>query len=224
MTFSLVARSSDAKQFGMAIASSSPTVAARCAHALAGAGVVATQNITDPALGPRILRALAAGATAQTALAQALESTPHAAYRQLLVMGRTGPPALHTGSQALGIAGTAAGADCAAAGNLLAGAEIPAAMVAAFEAAPGHFGARLLEALRAGAEHGGEAGPVRSAGLLVVREVSWPIIDLRVDWSDADPIAALAALWELYAPQIEDYVRRALNPGEAPTFGVPGNP
>ena len=97
-------------------------------------------------------------------------------------------------------------------------------MVAAFEAASGHFGARLLGALRAGAERGGEAGPVHSAGLLVVREVSWPIVDLRVDWSDADPIAALTALWGVYAPQVEDYVRRALNPGEAPTFGVPGNP
>jgi uncharacterized Ntn-hydrolase superfamily protein len=97
-------------------------------------------------------------------------------------------------------------------------------MVAAFEAAAGHFGARLLAALRAGGERGGEAGPVHSAGLLVVREVSWPIVDLRVDWSEADPIAALTALWGVYAPQIDDYVRRAVNPGEAPSFGVPGSP
>jgi uncharacterized Ntn-hydrolase superfamily protein len=224
VTFSLVARTPDAELFGMAIASSSPAVAARCAHARAGTGVVATQNITDPALGPQILRTLAAGATAEAALAQALESTPHAAYRQLLVMGRTGPPAAHTGSRALGTAGIAVGIDCAAAGNLLAGVDVPIAMVAAFEAASGHFGARLLEALRAGAQCGGEAGPVRSAGLLVVREVSWPIVDLRVDWSDADPIAALTVLWGVYAPQIDDYVRRAVNPGAAPAFGVPGNP
>ena len=43
-------------------------------------------------------------------------------------------------------------------------------------------------------------------------------------WSDADPIAALTGLWSVYAPQIDDYVRRAVNPGEAPSFGVPGNP
>jgi uncharacterized Ntn-hydrolase superfamily protein len=54
--------------------------------------------------------------------------------------------------------------------------------------------------------------------------VSWPIVDLRVDWSEADPIAALTALWGVYAPQIDDYVRRAVNPGEAPSFGVPGSP
>jgi uncharacterized Ntn-hydrolase superfamily protein len=219
----LVARSADAELFGMAIASSSPAVAARCAHAQAGAGVVATQNITDPALGPQILKTLASGGAAEAALALALKSTPHAAYRQLLVLGRTGPPATHTGSQALGTADTAVGADCAAAGNLLARADVPAAMVAAFEVASGHFGARLLAALRAGAERGGEAGPVHSAGLLVVRDVSWPIVDLRVDWSDADPIAALTALWGVYAPQIDDYVRRAVNPGEAPSFGVPGS-
>lgn len=224
MTFSLVARSPNAQLFGMAIASSSPAVAARCAHAQAGAGVVATQNVTDPALGPQILRAMAAGESAEAALARALDSTPHAAYRQLLVMGRAGPPATHTGSQALGTVGVAMGADCAAAGNLLARADVPLAMVRAFEAASGHFGERLLEALRAGAQCGGEAGPVHSAGLLVVREVSWPIIDLRVDWCDADPIAALTRLWGVYSPQIEDYVRRAVNPGEAPSFGVPGNP
>jgi uncharacterized Ntn-hydrolase superfamily protein len=224
MTFSLVARSPDARWFGIAIASSSPAVAARCAHARAGVGVVATQNITDPALGPQILGALAAGAGAAAALSDALAGTPHAAYRQLLVMGRSGPPALHTGSHALGIAGTAVGADCAAAGNLLAHRDVPAAMAAAFEAATGHFGSRLLEALRAGAARGGEAGPVRSAGLLVVREMSWPIVDLRVDWSEADPIVALQALWRIYEPQIEDYVRRALNPAAAPNFGVPGDP
>jgi len=57
-----------------------------------------------------------------------------------------------------------------------------------------------------------------------VREVSWPIVDLRVDWSESDPVAALAALWVLYAPQIDAYVQRALDPAGAPGFGVPGNP
>ena len=87
----------------------------------------------------------------------------------------------------------------------------------------GIFGARLLDALRAGAARGGEAGPIHSAGLLIVREVSWPIVDLRVDWSDADPVAELARVWEIYAPQIDDYVRRAIDPDEAPNFGVPGD-
>jgi uncharacterized Ntn-hydrolase superfamily protein len=210
--------------FGVAIASSSPAVAARCAHARNGVGAVATQNLTDPSLGPRILDLLAQGIPADRALRQTLESTDFGAYRQLLVVGAQGPSVIHSGDCALGRIGEATGADCAAGGNLLAHEDVPAAMVRAFETAAGHFGGRLLDALRAGAARGGEAGPLHSAGLLVVREVSWPIIDLRVDWSEAEPIARLTAIWNLYAPQIEDYVRRAIDPAGAPSFGVPGIP
>ncbi len=223
MTLSIVARSADARLFGIAIASSSPAVAARCAHARAGAGAVATQNITDPALGPLILERLARAESAADALTAALRATPFGAYRQLLVIASKGPPAVHSGAQALGIVSSAVGADAAAAGNLLANAQVPAAMVEAFEGAGGHFGRRLLEALRAGVKRGGEAGPLHSAGLLVVREVPWPLVDLRVDWKEEDPVSELARTWEVYEPQIEDYVLRALSPGRAPSFGVPGD-
>jgi uncharacterized Ntn-hydrolase superfamily protein len=209
--------------FGVAIASSSPAVAARCAHARAGVGAVATQNITDPALGPRILDRLAQGVSAQAALEAALAATPFGAYRQLLAIGAHGPPAIFSGARALGLVSTHMGVHAAAAGNLLAHTDVPNAMLQAFEAASGHLGARLLDALRAGAARGGEAGPIHSAGLLIVREVSWPIVDLRVDWSDTDPVAELARVWEIYAPQIDDYVRRAIDPDEAPNFGVPGD-
>lgn len=223
MTFSIVARSADARLFGVAIASSSPAVAARCVHGRAGMGAVATQNITDPGLGPRVLEALGRGLTAQAALDEALSATPFAAYRQLLAIGSSGPPAIHSGGQGLGVVNAAVGANAAAAGNLLASAAVPAAMITAFEAATGHLGDRLLIALRAGLGTGGEAGPVHSAGLLVVRDVSWPIVDLRVDWTDDDPVAALSAIWRRYAPQIEDYVRRAIDPSRAPSYGVPGD-
>jgi uncharacterized Ntn-hydrolase superfamily protein len=223
VTFSIVARSADAALFGVAIASSSPAVAARCSHARAGIGAAATQNITDPRLGPRMLEALRCGASAAEALAGVLESSDFGEYRQLLAIGAQGAPARHSGLHALGMAATASGRHAVAAGNLLANRQVPAAMVAAFEAAGGHFGERLMVALRAGAGAGGEAGPVHSAGLLVVRDVPWPIIDLRIDWSDADPIAELEGIWKRYAPQIEDYVRRALAPQDAPGFGVPGS-
>jgi uncharacterized Ntn-hydrolase superfamily protein len=130
---------------------------------------------------------------------------------------------VHSGAQALGIVSSAAGADAAAAGNLLANAKVPAAMVEAFESSSGHLGWRLLEALRAGVRVGGEAGPLHSAGLLVVREVSWPLVDLRVDWKEEDPVSELGRTWDVYEPQIEDYVLRALSPGRAPSFGVPGD-
>jgi uncharacterized Ntn-hydrolase superfamily protein len=96
------------------------------------------------------------------------------------------------------------------------------AMVRAFEATPGlHLGDRLLAALEAGLGAGGEAGPVRSAGLLLADRVEWPVADLRVDWDD-EPIKRLADLWQLWKPQMEAYVTRALHPDAAPVYGVPG--
>ena len=71
---------------------------------------------------------------------------------------------------------------------------------------------------------GGEMGPVKSAGLLVVDKQMWPLVDLRVDWSDEGPVAGLRELWRLYEPQMKDYVTRALDPHSAPTYGVPGDP
>jgi len=224
VTFSVVGRTTDGSEFGVAISSSSPAVAARCSHARAGVGAVASQNITDPSLGTAILGRLAGGASASEALAAALAATPYGAYRQILALGRAGPAAAHSGADTLGIHATALGSDCAAGGNLLANTLVPGAMVAAFTQASGRLAARLLTALRAGLVAGGEAGPVRSAGVLVVRDVAWPIVDLRVDWHDSDPLGALEALWGVYAPQVDDYVQRAVDPSRAPRFGVPGDP
>ncbi len=222
MTFSIIGRSPSGDEFGIAIASSSPAVAARCSHARAGVGVVASQNITDPRLGARILARLARGESADQALAQALAATPDRAFRQVLALGMAGPAAAHSGTRALGVFNTALGRDCAAGGNLLADPSIPSAMVRAFDTEPDVLAERLLAALRAGRSAGGEAGPVHSAGLLIVRDVEWPIVDLRIDWSEHDPVAELDRLYRLYAPQIDEYVRRALDPLHAPGFGVPG--
>jgi uncharacterized Ntn-hydrolase superfamily protein len=56
-----------------------------------------------------------------------------------------------------------------------------------------------------------------------VGEVAWPIVDLRVDWADSDPIGRLDSLWQAYRPQMQDYLTRALNPTAAPSYGVPGD-
>jgi uncharacterized Ntn-hydrolase superfamily protein len=96
-------------------------------------------------------------------------------------------------------------------------------MVKAFVRVAGHLGDRLIAAMRAGLEAGGEAGPIRSAGLKLVDKVSWPVADLRVDWTEECPIAGLASLWEVYKPQMDAYVIRALNPASAPSYGVPGD-
>jgi uncharacterized Ntn-hydrolase superfamily protein len=222
MTFSIVARCARTGQFGMAISSSSPAVAARCAHVRAGVGAVASQNITDPALGPLVLDRLAAGLPAVEALRAVAEGRAFIDYRQLLVLDRTGATAIHSGGQVLGLWGEARAQDCAAGGNLLAGELVPMAMVAAFAGATGHLGERLMQALEAGLAAGGEAGPVHSAGLKVADRLDWPLVDLRIDWAE-DPVGMLRAAWEVYAPQMGAYVQRAEDPTRAPRYGVPGD-
>ncbi|MBP6737818.1 MAG: DUF1028 domain-containing protein [Rhodobacteraceae bacterium] len=222
MTFSLVARCAKTGQFGVVISSSSPAVAARCSHVRAGVGAVASQNVTDPALGPLLLDALATGADATAALMTVTAGRDFIDYRQLLVVDRSGGVAIHSGTNVLGIWGEARGKDCASGGNLLANNTIPATMVAAFEAATGHLGDRLIAALQAGLAAGGEAGPVRSAGLKLADRLSWPVVDLRIDWAD-DPIGMLAEAWQIYRPQMAAYVQRAEDPTQAPSYGVPGD-
>jgi uncharacterized Ntn-hydrolase superfamily protein len=224
MTFSIVARAADASHFGVAIASSSPAVAARCAYAKAGIGAVASQNLTNPALGPAVLSLMERGTATHEAVDTTFAAEPYRDYRQLLAIGCQGTASIRSGSSVLGVHGEAVGAHAAAAGNLLAHPGVPATMVAAFEDARGSFGSRLLAALLAAVREGGEAGPIHSAGLYIVRDVSWPIVDLRVDWVENDPIGTLASIYDVYAPQIEAYVQRARNPSVAPSFNVPGDP
>lgn len=224
MTFSLAARCGRTGQFAVGVTSSSPAVAARCAFARAGVGAVTTQNITDPRLGPALLAALGQGLDAEAALAQVVAGASYADYRQLTVLGRGGVGAVWSGVQTLGVNAEAVGRDAVSAGNLLGNDGVPAAVVAAFEASDpaDEVGARVIAALQAGLKAGGEAGPVRSAGLIVVADEAWAMADLRVDWHD-QPLAELAHLWDVWAPQMHDYVTRALNPSAAPRYGVPGD-
>ena len=223
MTFSIAARCRETGMFGVAVASSSPAVAARCAHARAGVGAVASQNVTDPRLGRRALDLMALGASAGEAVAILAASGEHMAYRQVTAVDAAGRSAVHSGPRALGIWAEATGEDVACGGNLLATAKVPHAMVEAFHAASGPLGDRLIAAMRGALAAGGEAGPVHSAGLLLVREVDWPVADLRVDWTEDCPVEALGRLWTLYAPQLDAYVTRALDPAAAPSYGVPGD-
>lgn len=209
--------------FGMAISSSSPAVAARCAFARAGVGAVASQNVTDPSLGPLALDLMQQGLSAPEAVAEVVRRGRFIEYRQVLAVDAQGRTAIHSGPNSLGIWTQAQAPDVASGGNLLANDGVPQAIVDGFLSAPGHIGDRLIAAMRAGLAAGGEAGPVHSAGLKIVDKVSWPVADLRVDWTDACPIKALSELWDIYRPQLDAYVQRALDPRAAPSYGVPGD-
>ena len=86
MTFSIAARCAETGMFGVAVSSSSPAVAARCAHARAGVGAVASQNVTDPSLGARALDLLRLGASAEQVIAVLRGSAPHMEFRQILAV------------------------------------------------------------------------------------------------------------------------------------------
>ena len=223
MTFSLLGVDARSGAFGAVISSSSPAVAARCLAVRATVGAAASQNITDPRLGTRLLELLAEGASPQQAIDDVVASAPDVGYRQLAAIDGQGRTAAYSGPHTLGTHACAHATGAVAAGNLLAHTSVPGRMIEAFEASPGaKFGDRLIAALRAGLSAGGEEGPVHSAGLLIADAVEWPVCDLRVDWAD-DPVEDLAALWRLWEPQSDGYVQRALDPSAAPTFGVPGD-
>ena len=209
--------------FGVAIASSSPAVAARCSYTRAGVGAVASQNITDPMLGPFALDLMQGGMNAKQAIAGVRDQGRYIEYRQVLAVDKSGNTAIHSGPHSLGIWTQAEGDNVASGGNLLANDGIPAAIVAGFEVAKGHIGDRLIAAMRAGLAAGGEAGAIHSAGMQICDAVSWPVADLRCDWTDDCPIEAIATAWEIYKPQLDAYVQRAIDPREAPSYGVPGD-
>ncbi len=222
MTLSIAAWDQASGQFGAAISSSSISVASRCLHWRPGIGIALSQNITDPRLGQRMLSLLADGVNVDDAIAATVKSTPHAQYRQLALVDGEGNTGLFSGTNVLGCFSSAQGKHCVAAGNLLDNEAVPAAMIDSFENATSAFGTRVLDALKAGVDAGGEAGTLHSAGLLIGGEPAWPVAELRIDWDD-DPIAKMYAGWAVYEPQIDDYITRAFDPSDAPSYGVPGD-
>jgi uncharacterized Ntn-hydrolase superfamily protein len=223
VTFSLAARDPATGAFGMVLSSSSPAVAARCLHLRPLVGAAASQNVTNPALGPRLLDALQAGATAEDAMAQVVAEETHPENRQLTVVDAAGRVAHFSGARALGTYAAATGHQAVAAGNMLADAHVVRAMIDSYQtSAAATFEERLLAGFLGGLVAGGEEGPVRSAGLAVVESVAWRVTDLRVDDAD-DPAAELSRLLALWLPQKRDYLTRALDPEAAPSYGVPGD-
>ncbi len=213
MTFSLAGRCARTGMLGLAVTTSSIAVGSRCGFARAGVGAVLTQHRTDPRLGPAGIALLQAGKDAEATIRELALGTPERNWRQLAAIDSRGRTAYFHGAHIRSIHAGAQAKDCVAIGNILAAATVPEAMLAAFARDPGApLAERLMQGLEAGLSAGGERGPIRSASLLVMYQHSFPYIDLRMDESDT-PIAALRALWEAYAPQADDYVARAIDPG-----------
>ena len=226
MTFTIVARNPATKQFGVAIATYSLGVGGYCPFVERGLAALSTQAFANPTLGPLALEALAAGDSPSDTLSKLEAADPGFAYRQVCIVGAEGPVAMHTGSDCRAWAGHEVGDGFAAFGNVLAGEATVAAIAAAWrEGANLGFDARLLAALEAGRDAGGQAGgdgahlPERSAALIVRGSDIVEDIDLRVDVHD-DAVTELRRVHGLYAPYLDYYRLRARSPERTPPQDV----
>jgi uncharacterized Ntn-hydrolase superfamily protein len=204
MTFSIVARSADGESWGVAVASKFLAVGSAVPAAVAQVGAIATQADANVAYKGLALAHLDDGATASVALQRLLEEDDGRDHRQVGIVDSDGNAASHTGSACLDWAGGLTGDGYAVQGNILVGSEVVEAMQAAWNAsdADAPLARRLLAALGAGDEAGGDRRGRQSAAILVVRDGAGYggrddiAVDLRVD-DHAAPVTELARLLDL---------------------------
>lgn len=199
-TFSIVACDPDTGFWGVAVATKPTCVGAVVPWAEWPVGAIATQAETNYHYGPRGLELLRRGLPASTVVARLTSADRRRDHRQLGVVDARGRSAAWTGSQCREWAGHVVGEGFACQGNILAGAEVVPAMVAAFERTRGTMAHRLYRALRAGARSGGDRRGMQSAAVLVVHRERWfdPAwsdrwVDLRVD-QHADPVIEIGRI------------------------------
>jgi uncharacterized Ntn-hydrolase superfamily protein len=223
MTYTIAARCPSTGKLGIAIATYSIVVGQLCDGIRANVGVTITQAFPRPGNHHLALKLLETGFAADHVLSQLDKDDRHASYRQICVLGRSGPPALYTGPNCRGWAGHLAGDDFAVFGNVLAGPKVVEAMRDGFNAGASEhsFEHRLIASLEAGRDAGGQAGkngavPERSAAIVVVDKDQHAELNLRVDLHDS-AVHELRRLYEFYKPYDAYYRLRATDPAQ----GVP---
>ena len=203
MTFSIVARSDDGESWGVAVTSKFLAVGSAVPAAVAGVGAVATQAAANVAYKGLALAHLDTGGTASEVVQALIEQDGERDHRQVGVVDADGGAATYTGHQCLEWAGGRTGDGYAVQGNILVGPEVVEAVEESWLANPDTpFARRLVEALRAGDDAGGDRRGRQSAAVLVVREgagyggLDDIAVDLRVD-DHTDPVTELARLLDL---------------------------
>jgi uncharacterized Ntn-hydrolase superfamily protein len=199
VTYSIVARDVLTGEMGVATQSQAFAVGSSVPFALPGHGVIATQSMAEPMYGSVGLDLLRGGFTAQEVLTALSSVDPQPERRQVAVLGVNGDLAAYTGTSCVENAGHLLGEHCVALANMAASPAVWASMVERFESSAGPLAERLLSALQAGEDAGGDFRGRRSAAIMVIRATTtgrpWQdtVVDLRVDDS-GDPVAALADL------------------------------
>jgi uncharacterized Ntn-hydrolase superfamily protein len=202
-TFSIVAFDPDTGSLGVAVQSKFLAVGSIVPWARAGAGAVATQALANYNYGPRGLDLMSQGRSAQETAEALISADEEREHRQLGVVDAEGRAATFTGKECFEWAGGTPGEHYAAQGNILVGRETVEAMAKTFEGTSGDLTGRLLAALDAGQQAGGDSRGRQSAALLVVREGGGyggdndRVLDLRVD-DHPEPIRELIRLRGLH--------------------------
>jgi uncharacterized Ntn-hydrolase superfamily protein len=216
MTFTVVARCPRTGALGVGTATGEMAVGSRVPFVAAGQGAVATQALTNPKLGVLGLNLLRLGYGATRTLAELAGNDDFVESRQLAVVDSFGSAAARTGRDNKDWKGHYIGTDYVAMGNKLVGDGVIEAMAQAFDAALEEtLEERLCRALEAGRDAGGQPDGQHSAALLVAEVEPYPIVDLRVDHHE-EPVGALRALLDRYAPLKPYYRARAADPSVGP--------
>ena len=214
MTFSILAKCERTGMFGMAIATRPIAIGAKCPFVRPHIGGLMVQANGDPRLGALGLKMLEMGYSAAKVLQELAESdgAENIEWRQIMVIDKDGNTAARTGNDNEEWRGHIAKKNFCVAGNRLANEKVAANMAAAFEKSTGEdLAERLLRALEAGRDAGGQVAGQYSSALQVHNHRSYAWVDLRVDEHN-EPIAELRRLYHLYIPLIPYYQERPTNP------------
>lgn len=202
MTFSIIGYDPQEKEWGIAVQSKFLGVGAVVPWAKAGVGAVATQSYANTSFGPEGLRLMEEGKSAEEALHTLLDKDPGREQRQVGFIDANGNAATFTGKECYNWAGGVTGTHFAAQGNILVDENTVQAMADIFQKAEGKLAERLLAALQAGQDAGGDSRGQQSAALLVVKESGGyggfndRYVDLRVE-DHEEPIKELARIYQL---------------------------
>ena len=200
MTYSIVARDSQTGELGVAVQSHWFGVGPLVPWARPGVGAVATQANVRVAYGPEALELLASGAGAADTIARLTAADPGADSRQLAVVDARGGVAAHTGPACMAFAGHATGDQVSCQANIMANGTVWPRMLDTFATAAGPLASRLLAALDAAEEAGGDIRGRQSAALLVVPPSGEPwevLVSLRVE-DHPEPLAELRRLYDVH--------------------------
>lgn len=212
MTFTVIACCPRSGKAGFCQATSTPAVGWRCADVVPGRGVLTVQAHGDSRQLLRARALLAAGRSPEEVLQDLSSSDSFFEFRQIALIDFDGKVATHTGSRARSWAGEIVGNNFIATGNVLIGRQVLEAMAEAFQASAAEdLEDRLLRAVEAGRDAGGQEEGQTSCALLVYEKHQFPIVNLRVD-VDAEPIGAMRKIFDWFRPLIPYYVERTLDP------------